>query len=185
MKTDEEFIERIKKGNISAFEYIVKKYKKKVYTIIFNIIRDTQDAEDLVQEVFLRVYSSIKRFKGRSNFYTWLYRISINVSFDYLKKNRRNLEFRDDFSISVDAIEVEKGLGRKEIIEKIFDLANNLPKKQKLIFILKFQNDFSNKEIGEILGLSQDTVKANLYHALKKIRDALKKEGFLREEYYD
>lgn len=64
-------------------------------------------------------------------------------------------------------------------------MANNLPKKQKLIFILKFQNDFSNKEIGEILGLSQDTVKANLYHALKKIRDALKKEGFLREEYYD
>ncbi len=179
MKTDEELIEKIKDGNIAAFEEIITRYKAKIYKIIFSIIRDPQDAEDLVQEVFIKVYNSIRKFRGRSRFYTWLYRITVNVALNYLRKNKKNLEFIDDIGFSLKEREIEEHIYTQEIVKEIFDLANALPKKEKLIFILKFQNGLSNKEISEVLGLSRDSVKANLYHALKKMRKSLREKGFL------
>ncbi len=179
MKTDEELVEKIKDGNIAAFEEIIIRYKAKIYKIIFSIIKDPQDAEDLVQEVFIKVYSSIRKFRGRSRFYTWLYRITVNVALNYLRKNKKNLEFIDDIGFSLKEKEIEEHIWTQEVIKEIFSLANTLPKKEKLIFILKFQNGLSNKEISEVVGLSRDSVKANLYHALKKMRKFLMEKGFL------
>ncbi len=178
---DEELVERLKKGNIWAFEELIKRYKRRIYAIILSIVRDRDESEDLVQEVFLKVYEGIGKFRGKSSFYTWLYRIAVNVALSYLKKAKRELEFREEIKDPQHFKDIEEDLIKEEFVDSIFKEANTLPKKEKLVFILKFHNDLSNSEIAEVLGISKDSVKANLYHALKRIRKKLKQKGLLPE----
>ncbi len=179
MIREEELIDKIKRGSISAFETLIKRYKVQIYKLILRIVKDPKEAEDLTQEVFLKIYENIAKFKGNSSFYTWIYRISLNVALTYLRGQKRKLEFIDDMIYPSRLTNVDEDIENKELIETIFKAAEGLPKKEKLVFILKFQAEFSNREISEILRISKDSVKSNLYHALKRIRTYLKKEGFL------
>ncbi len=90
MIREEELIEKIKRGSISAFETLIKRYKVQIYKLILRIVKDPKEAEDLTQEVFLKIYENIAKFKGNSSFYTWIYRISLNVVLTYLRGQKRN-----------------------------------------------------------------------------------------------
>ncbi len=178
MTREDKLIEQLKNGDISVFELLIKRYKVRVYKLILSFIKDPKEAEDLTQEVFLKVYESISKFRRNSSFYTWLYRISVNMALSYLRKRKRELEFVDNMFFD-HLVDLDKEVENRELIETVFKIAESLPKKEKLIFILKFQNGFSNKEISEILKISRDSVKSNLYHALKRIRKHLRIKGFL------
>ena len=93
--SDEELVEKIKKGDIDAYEEIIKKYENKVCGIIYHMIKNQNDVEDLAQEVFIKVYKNLSKFKGDSSLYTWIYKITVNLCLDEVKK-RKNIIYLDE-----------------------------------------------------------------------------------------
>jgi len=178
---DLDLVESFQRGDVVAFELLVRKYQSKIYEIAYRHTRNAEDAYDLSQEVFERVFKSLGRFKGNSSFYTWLYRIAINACIDYGRKRARiqsvpieewadlttSLDHRDDYS-PADAIELQ------ELERQIAQAINKLPPKQRTVFILKRQEGLSLEEIANILGRSVGTIKAHLFHATHKLMDLLK-----------
>ena len=85
---DEELVKRVKKGDIDAFEEIIAKYEKRVFGLIYNVIKNENEIEDVAQEVFMKVYKNIDRFKGNSSLYTWIYKITVNLCLDVIRKKK-------------------------------------------------------------------------------------------------
>lgn len=188
--TDEELVEGVKKGNIDAFEDIVKKYENKVYGIVFHMMKNQNEVEDLAQEVFLKVYKNLDRFKGDSSLYTWIYKITVNLCLDELKK-RKNIIYLDE-KISVEDGEIDKELPSnerlqeelyedKELKENLHRCINKLPDKQKMMIVLRDIKGFSYDEIAEITNNKIGTVKSQINRARLKLKELLDKEGTFLE----
>ncbi len=188
--TDEELVEDVKKGNIDAFEDIVKKYENKVYGIVFHMMKNQNEVEDLAQEVFLKVYKNLDRFKGDSSLYTWIYKITVNLCLDELKK-RKNIIYLDE-KISVEEGEIDKELPSnersqeelyedKELKENLHRCINKLPDKQKMMIVLRDIKGFSYDEIAKITNNKIGTVKSQINRARLKLKELLDKEGTFLE----
>lgn len=188
--TDEELVEDVKKGNIDAFEDIVKKYENKVYGIVFHMMKNQNEVEDLAQEVFLKVYKNLDRFKGDSSLYTWIYKITVNLCLDELKK-RKNIIYLDE-KISVEDGEIDKELPSnersqeelyedKELKENLHRCINKLPDKQKMMIVLRDIKGFSYDEIAKITNNKIGTVKSQINRARLKLKELLDKEGTFLE----
>ena len=188
--TDEELVEDVKKGNIDAFEDIVKKYENKVYGIVFHMMKNQNEVEDLAQEVFLKVYKNLDRFKGDSSLYTWIYKITVNLCLDELKK-RKNIIYLDE-KISVEEGEIDKELPSnersqeelyedKELKENLHRCINKLPDKQKMMIVLRDIKGFSYDEMAKITNNKIGTVKSQINRARLKLKELLDKEGTFLE----
>lgn len=188
--TDEELVEDVKKGNIDAFEDIVKKYENKVYGIVFHMMKNQNEVEDLAQEVFLKVYKNLDRFKGDSSLYTWIYKITVNLCLDELKK-RKNIIYLDE-KINVEDGEIDKELPSnersqeelyedKELKENLHRCINKLPDKQKIMIVLRDIKGFSYDEIAKITNNKIGTVKSQINRARLKLKELLDKEGTFLE----
>jgi RNA polymerase sigma factor (sigma-70 family) len=181
---DFELVERFQCGDISAFDPLVLRYRDKVYDIVYSHTRNVEDAYDLSQEIFLKAFKALGRFKKKSSFYTWLYSIAINVCIDHGRKNKRHLMIPiEDWmqsSDSIDLLSTDSGSspsGAVELKELKHQLAwaiEQLPPKQKAVFIMKRQQGLSLEEIANTLGRSVGTVKAHLFHATSKLANLLK-----------
>jgi RNA polymerase sigma factor (sigma-70 family) len=175
---DLELVELFQQGNEASFNELVRRYQEKVYWIARRFVNDHDQADDVVQEVFIKVYSALKQFRGESGFYTWLYRITVNVALNALRKQRVRdfiridefFETADDESIQPDAI-AEKNEQQK-LIE---DAIAHLPEKQKAVFILRYYDELPYEEISHILKTSIGGLKANYFHAAKKIGEYLQR----------
>jgi RNA polymerase sigma factor (sigma-70 family) len=175
---DLKLVELFQKGNEASFNELVRRYQEKVYWIARRFVNDHDQADDVVQEVFVKVYSALKQFRGESGFYTWLYRITVNVALNALRKQRVRdfiridefFETADDESIQPDAI-IEKDEQQK-LIE---DAIAHLPEKQKAVFILRYYDELPYEEISHILKTSIGGLKANYFHAAKKIGEYLQR----------
>lgn len=187
---DEELVKRIRKGDIDAFEDIVKKYENKVYGIVFHMMKNQNEVEDLAQEVFLKVYKNLDKFKGESSLYTWIYKITVNLCLDELKK-RRNIIYLDE-KISVEDGEIDKELPSnersqeelyedKELRENLHRCINKLPDKQKMMIVLRDIKGFSYDEIAEITNNKIGTVKSQINRARLRLKELLDKEGTFLE----
>jgi RNA polymerase sigma-70 factor (ECF subfamily) len=169
---DLELVELFQKGNETSFNELVRRYQEKVYWIARRFVNDHDHADDIVQEVFVKVYSALKLFRGESGFYTWLYRVTVNIALNVLRKQRIRdfiridefFETADDVNDQPDAI-FEKDEQQKLIEEAI----SKLPEKQKAVFILRYHEELSYEEIALILKTSVGGLKANYFHAAKKI----------------
>ena len=188
--TDEELVEDVKKGNIDAFEDIVKKYENKVYGIVFHMMKNQNEVEDLAQEVFLKVYKNLDKFKGDSSLYTWIYKITVNLCLDELKK-RKNIIYLDE-KISVEDGEIDKELPSnersqeelyedKELKENLHRCINKLPDKQNMMIVLRDIKGFSYDEIAKITNNKIGTVKSQINRARLKLKELLDKEGTFLE----
>lgn len=183
MDEDIELVERFQCGDVSAYNLLVEKYKDRIYEIIYSHIRNVEDAYDLSQEVFIKVFKGLNRFKKKSSFYTWLYSIAINVCIDYSRKNKGHLmvpieewtqsESFDTFNIE-NSYSPSKTLELKELKHQLAWAIDQLPPNQKAVFIMKRQQGLSLDEIAKILGRSVGTVKAHLFHATSKLASLLK-----------
>jgi RNA polymerase sigma factor (sigma-70 family) len=159
-----------------AFHIIVTKYQKRVYWQVRRIVIDHDDANDVVQNVFIKVWKNLENFKEASRLYTWLYRIAVNESLTFLKQKRAPL--------FVPFEKVERGLTRKiddnyfkgdEIEKKLQQAILTLPEKQRIVFNMKYFEDMKYDDMSEVLDTSVGALKASYHHAVKKIEEFLKK----------
>ncbi len=174
-----QLIEEFKSGNEQAFNQLVLRYQEKIYWIVRRLINDHDDADDVVQNVFLRAYHSLKSFKGESSFYTWIYRIAVNVSLNELRRRKIRKTFSLDEEVHQFASHDDTPLQQleKEEQHKAIERAiERLPEKQKKVFLLRYYEELPYEEIAAILKTSVGGLKANYFHAVRKIGEYLKHE---------
>ncbi len=160
-----------------AFHQLVTKYQKRIYWQVRRIVIDHEDANDVVQNVFIKVWKNLDNFKESSRLYTWLYRIAVNESLTFLKQKKLNM--------FVSFEKVEFALSRKlrdssyfkgdEVEKKLQDAILRLPEKQRIVFNLKYFEEMKYEEMAEALDTSVGALKASFHHAVKKIEEFLRK----------
>lgn len=172
-------IEDFNNGNEQAYNQLVVRYQEKIYWIVRRLIPDHDEANDVTQNVFIKAYHSLKSFKGDSSFYTWIYRIAVNLSLNELRKKKIRRTFSIDDEAhqlrSLDAHPLEQ-LEHDERTKQIQKAIERLPDKQKKVFLLRYYEELPYEEIAKILHTSVGGLKANYFHAVRKIGEYLKHE---------
>lgn len=167
---DIEYLHQVRSGNIGAFAVIVGRYKDAVFNIVYKIIGDRQYAEDITQDVFIKVFQSLDKFKEKSKFSTWLYSVTYNTTISAIRKMKNKpLSFKDnqpndgdsEFAYELDEVSKEEKL---QCLEKVL---RQLPAEDSLLITLYYMEDQSIASIAEITGLSQSNVKIKLYRTRK------------------
>jgi RNA polymerase sigma factor (sigma-70 family) len=156
-----------------AFTAIIRKYQEKLYWHVRRMVVEHEDANDVLQNVFIRVWNGLENFREDSQLYTWLYRIATNECLSYLDQQKR----KSSLSLS----EVESGLSNKIIADKHFDAnklewklqlaIQQLPEKQRVVFTLRYYDEMPYEEMSRVLDTSEGALKASYHHAVKKIED--------------
>jgi RNA polymerase sigma factor (sigma-70 family) len=156
-----------------AFTAIIRKYQEKLYWHIRRMVVEHEDANDVLQNVFIRVWNGLENFREDSQLYTWLYRIATNECLSYLEQQKRKS------SVSFD--EMEAGLSNKIVADKHFDpnklewklqlAIQQLPEKQRVVFTLRYYDEMPYEEMSRVLDTSEGALKASYHHAVKKIED--------------
>jgi len=181
---DLELVQKASKGDADAFEELVKRYQQKVYGIAYGISHDHQDALDISQEVFIKIYKKLKDFRGASSFYTWLYRITANVAIDFQRVKRKIIPVEFDEKILEEPrpeagfpegkkFDPRKILERKEIHGAILRAIETLPEDQRAAVVLRELENLSYKEIAKAMNCSMGTVMSRLHYARRKLREIL------------
>jgi len=184
--TDAEVMLRVKAGDQSAFDYLVQKYRRPLVSFMYRMARNTAAAEDLAQEVFLRVYRSRQTYEASAKFTTWLYRIATNLAVNHARDTRHE---RPEVTVSLDepdeetgttldvadgAVTAEESLVRRERTLAIRAKVEALPERQKLAVIMHKYQQMDYKQIAEVLKLSESATKSLLFRAYETLREQLK-----------
>ncbi|MBK0403930.1 RNA polymerase sigma factor [Adhaeribacter sp. BT258] len=176
---DKEILEKFAKEESRnlAFNQLVRKYQQKVYWHIRKMVIDHEDADDLTQEVFIKVWKHLENFRQDSQLYTWLYRIATNECLNFLKSKKRKffLPINDVAAELTAKIDQSDHISGDEIQLKLQKALLRLPDKQRLVFNMKYYDDLKYEEISEILGTSVGALKASYHLAVKKIEDYITK----------
>jgi RNA polymerase sigma-70 factor (ECF subfamily) len=178
---DSVLIEKVKKGNKGAFNFLVNKYYPRVYASLFSFTKSKEDSEDLAQQTFLKVWQQINSFRGDSAFFTWVYRIAINLAKNYVvssgyKKQRVNtsIEYSE---IDIGSHEnIESILMHDQSMEEIKDFINTMPESLKTAFTLRESEGKSYEEISIITDTPIGTVRSRIFRARESIIDFMQKE---------
>jgi len=179
-------IERIKQGDRASFDVLVSLYQQKGLEIAYNIVGNLEDAKDVLQEAFVKVYLNIKGFQEKAKFSTWFYRIVVNCSLDLLRKKKRIKNVPIDSIMDEDGQEKRLDIAdnhweplkismERELARDLEENINKLPEKQRICFILKHQNGLNIEEISHILKCNPATVKVHLFRAVNNLRKKISK----------
>ena len=175
LKNEEEIVRKAKDGDEKAFEIIVKTYQSKVANLIYKIIGDETIVEDLTQDVFVKVYESIKDYRLESALYTWIYRITVNICIDEIRRRRRGKFLRlEKYENKPSHPQIERNIEVEEIRKKVRDAVMKLPYEYRITIILKEFEDLSYEEIAKILGIRLGTVKSRIFRARELLAKYLK-----------
>ena len=174
-----QLISRCQQGDQEAFKEIFDRYQKKVYRIAYGVVRHREEALDIVQEVFVKLFHSIKNFKGRSHFYTYLYRMVMNTAIDHARKmGKQFISSLDEEGSFEPSEEVEKWperiLLQKELEEKVKWAMGKLPAEQKSALIFREVEGLSYQEMADAMECSIGTVMSRLHYARKRMQELLK-----------
>jgi RNA polymerase sigma-70 factor (ECF subfamily) len=183
-------VRRVQARDELAFREVVDRYQSKVFSIIFGILRNHNDAEDIAQQVFSKVYFSIKNFDFRSSLLTWIYKITVNECYDYLRKKRvRKLVYESDFSQedaqrmeasdpAVDpAAPIDKRLAQQDLVVK---LLSKVSAEDRSLILLKEVEGHSVEELAAMTGLNENTIKVKLFRTRQKLVKAAQRLGRVR-----
>jgi RNA polymerase sigma-70 factor (ECF subfamily) len=177
--SDLQLIEEVRNGKRRAFTELMRRYQQRVYWAARRIVGTHEDADDIVQETFVKAYTALGDFRGESSFFTWLYRIAVNLSLNavrkrqlvsYLKENEiinRIFPSSDDPSREVEF---------KETQSRLQEAIARLPEKQRAVFVMRYYDEMSYEEISEVMKTSVGGLKANFFHALRKVREYMTDE---------
>jgi RNA polymerase sigma-70 factor (ECF subfamily) len=189
MESEQNIIHRLKKGDLEAIQLVIEKYQDYVYTLAFQIVKSSTIAEDLTQDVFIKVYRKIGTFREDSKFSTWLYTITCRTCFNYMSRkkivfNLSELENVEETKISIDNFYYETDEQKPEnLTEILWNAIDKLPYNHGLTITLYYLQQFSIKEISQIMDIPENTIKTNLYRgraALKLIlADKISEEEIL------
>ncbi len=171
---EEQHINKARVGDSNSFAFLVKKYQKLAYNLAFRIVCDEDDAKDVVQESFIKIWRNMKRYDPKTKFSTWMYTIVTNTAIDYLRSVKKNTILSiDNFDEKLANTNVENELENKELGLLIKQASDGLTTKQRLVFVLRDLQGLKSDEVGIILKLSATSIKSNLYHARNNIREKI------------
>jgi len=182
-----DLVKRCQAGETEAFDELVTRYRTRIFAMIYNMVHNEQDAWDLAQDSFVKAWKSIKRFRGRSSFYTWIYRIVMNVTIDWLRKKQvkgAGVEFDDAIQLrevnpasktlpKADPLPYER-MERTEVRGRIDNAIAQLSPEHRAVILMKETEGMQYHEIAEALGCSIGTVMSRLFYARKKLQNLLK-----------
>ncbi len=185
-------VRRAQKGDQEAFREIVERYQAKVFSIIHGVVRNRNDAEDIAQQVFTKIYFSLPKFDFRSALVTWIYKITVNECYDYLRKRKaRPLTFEADMSENhlrrIDNMQdpgrnPAKDLDRRaELREYVTLLLDKLSEEERYLLVMKEMEGYAVEELARMVSLNENTVKVKLFRARQKLLKAAKQSGLVRE----
>jgi RNA polymerase sigma factor (sigma-70 family) len=177
-RSDLELVRLFQNGDESAFNELVLRYQERIYWVARRIVNEHEAADDVTQDVFVKAYESLRDFRAESSFYTWLYRIAVNIALNALRRRKVKEFFRIDELFEVEdpgaqapdeAVESDED---RALIEQAIAL---LPNKQRSVFLLRFYEEMPYEEIAKILKTSVGGLKANYFHAVRKIQEYVRR----------
>jgi RNA polymerase sigma-70 factor (ECF subfamily) len=178
-QSDLALVEEVRNGKRQAFTELMRRYQQRVYWVARRIVGSHAEADDIAQETFIKAYLALGDFRGDANFFTWLYRIAVNLSLNAIRKRQlvsylresdiinRLLPAGEDPAADVEFREVETQLQKA---------VASLPEKQRAVFVMRYYDEMSYEDIAEVLKTSVGGLKANYFHALKKVQEMMKDE---------
>lgn len=170
-KMEEALLERVRTGDRNACDTLMRRYQRSIFGLVLRYVQNEEDAKDLTQQIFLKVFEQIGKFRGESSVHTWIYRIAVNQAQDASRKQSRRLpEVLVDPPNAPLAPDV---LVRKERREQLHRALESLPTKQRLVVELRLFDELPFKDIAEIMSSKEETAKMNFHHALKRLREIL------------
>ena len=178
--TDQHYIDKILQGETNAFAVLVDRYKDMIFTLALKMVKNREEAEEVAQDTFIKIFNSLIKFKGDSKFSTWIYKIAYNTCLDRLKKNKK-----EDLNISIDefsahliktmdnALSVLEEKERKQTIQNCLNL---LPSDENFLLTLFYFENQNLEEIGKIMSITANNVKVKLFRSRQKLAVILKKQ---------
>lgn len=183
-EADLEMVRAVIDGDTTAYRGLVEKYQGRVYAMVYGMLRNREDARDVTQEAFVKAYRNLQSFRMDSSFYTWLYRIAMNLAIDHTRKRKRQHTSAFDEGIAaredggdISDIHHEDGPGRalerKQLYKQIMDAMEKLPEDQRQVILLRELEGLSYKEIAQVMDIPEGTVMSRLFYARKKLQKML------------
>lgn len=173
MEDDSELLDRHASGDREAFDELVRKHQKQLYSMLYRMVSNAEDAQDLVQKTFVKAFNGISGFERRSSFRTWLYQIAINLAKNLYRDRSRIQQIPiDDVVLSRNPGTIESMI-KQETRSRLREAVADLPEKQRLTVMLRIQEQKSFEEIAEILRCSIGTAKANYHHGVQKLKNKM------------
>ena len=183
-QNEQTLIDRICSGDRSAFQELVERHKKKIYFLAYDVVGNHHDAEDISQEVFIKMFRSLKNFRRDAKMSSWLYQITVNTSIDHLRrkssKPHKSMDDLDKTSFQEKlagsknaAIDPEQSAEAVIMQNRVSQALQKVSPKERSVFVMRHYNELKTREIAEILNVSQGTVKALLFRAIRKLRKEL------------
>lgn len=173
MQEEQEFIQELlnPKTQNQAFEKLLKEYQRPLYNHVRNIVLNHDDADDVLQNTFVKIFQNLNKFKGESKLFSWMYRIATNEALTFLnqKAKKNGVSSETLKNKTIDNLKADIYFDGNEIQIKLQKAITQLPEKQQLVFKMKYFEELKYEEISEILGTSVGALKASYHHAVKKI----------------
>ena len=180
--TDAYLVKRSQEGDVRSFELLIIRYQKRIFNVVFRVVRNRDVVEDLAQEAFLNAFKSIRSFKGGSSFYTWLYRIAANVSINYLSKQKR-ASFADEGLLETEEVSVrasgwesspERSVQSIETSKAIAESVDALPDDIRQAVVLREYEGLSYEEISEVMDCPIGTVRSRIFRGREMLKEKLR-----------
>ncbi|WP_415909841.1 sigma-70 family RNA polymerase sigma factor [Oleiharenicola sp. Vm1] len=183
---DFEVVKRVQAGDVAAFDVLIRKYRERLFGVVYNLTSNREDTADLVQDAFIKAFQSINRFQGQSSFFTWLYKIAVNTTLSHLRKNKLRTFFslekvqEDGASTEIlnqltDTSGADRDAYLKELQEKLNEALQKLSIKHRTVITLFEIDGLSHAEIAEVMDCSEGTVRSRLHYAKQFLQGELSK----------
>jgi len=173
----EDILKYIKKGEKTemVFRWILNEYKSRLYWLIRRMVIQHADADDVMQNAFIKIWQNLHKFRGDSDIYTWVYRIGVNESLAFLKKKKNQSVRMNEFGAYLsEQLSADSWFDGTEAQYKLHQAILTLPEQQRLVFNMRYFEEIKYQDMAKILGKSEGALKANYHHAVKKIEDFIK-----------
>ncbi len=181
---DTELVLKAQRGDVRAFDELVERYHSRIYSLTYNMTSNREDAEDLTQDIFVKAFEALPRFKGKSSFYTWLYRIAVNKTINYRKKRNRSRALSlDQFDQEIKTDDTYHDLTTKgsplrninltELQERLNGALQKLSDKHRTVVVMHDMQGIPHEEIAKVVGASVGTVRSRLFYARRQMQTEL------------
>ncbi len=183
LESDQSLILKVQSGDVAAFDKLVEKYKTKLYGMLYHMLGNHEDAADLSQETFLKAFKSIASFRNQSSFYSWLYRIGMNVAINFLKRRKEVQLYLNPWNSDIEEEPILKELTSKENVHQTLDRAEHLEKlnealqklsnEHRAVVVLHDIEGMRHQEVAKVLGCSEATARSRLFYAHQQLQALL------------